>query len=331
MDIERIFFILVLLTPLVIIPKMEVGWEIGKVYWVWTVVEAWLGYRVLKSQLPKKQPWQLVTLVIWLLVVLASSVVSGGEAYWGGWWRRQGFWFIAHLALLYYLVSSAEISHQFVQKLIIVIGILSLVVGVIMGGRLSGAMLEPNNLGMLIAISVLLSFENKFWLAFALTSVGLVLASSRAAVLAFLPALVRLPRKLAVVILVASCIFLAWMSWLRGGGERLALWQATWRLWSNKPWLGIGLDNFQHDFSVQMLNKGLQWRNYDQPHNLVLWLLVSTGSLGLASFAGWLVVIFRKAQHPVWIRVSVAILIFSLFQPLSVSVWSYLFIFFALM
>jgi hypothetical protein len=42
MDLERIFVILILLTPLVIVPKMELGWEIGKVYWFWTIVEAWL-------------------------------------------------------------------------------------------------------------------------------------------------------------------------------------------------------------------------------------------------------------------------------------------------
>jgi O-antigen ligase len=90
--------------------------------------------------------------------------------------------------------------------------------------------------------------------------------------------------------------------------------------------LGIGLDNFQTAFSVLMQGKGLQWANYDQPHNLILWLLVSTGSLGLASFIGWITTIFLSAKRTVWLKIALAMLIFGQFQPFSVSTWVYLFI-----
>lgn len=326
MGLERIFIILILLTPLVIVPKMELGWEVGKIYWFWTIVEAWLWWRVITNRTKFVWNWPLVTMLIWLGAVLVSSVFAGGDAFWGGWWRRQGFWFMAHLGILFWLTTTTVVNSKYIQKAIIYIGTALLVVGTLAGGRWSGSILEPNNYAILAVSVFILSLDSKSLIPMLLSPVAIVLAGSRSPLLSGIVLVNYLPKKLLLAVSVFAFLFMIWFTWLRGGGGRWELWVQSLVLWAKHPWLGVGLDNFQSAFSILMQGKGLQWSSYDQPHNLILWLLVSTGSLGLATWVGWITTVLLATRNKLWIKIALAIIIFGLFQPLSISVWVYLFI-----
>ncbi len=326
MDLERIFVILILLTPLVIVPKMELGWEIGKIYWFWTIVEAWLWWRIVSRKIRFVWDWPTTTLLVWLGLALLSSVFAGGNAFWGGWWRRQGFWFMGHLGLAFWLFASTSLSAKLIHKIMVHVGILFLVAGLLVGGKWSGTILESNNYAIIAVVVFILSLDSRTLVPMVLAPIAIIFAESRSALLSMVVLAKYVPKKIFFLILVATLGFLIWFSWLRGSGGRWELWGQSLVLWKQYPWLGIGLDNFQTAFSVLMQGKGLQWANYDQPHNLILWLLVSTGSLGLASFIGWITTIFLSAKRTVWLKIALAMLIFGQFQPFSVSTWVYLFI-----
>ena len=63
---------------------------------------------------------------------------------------------------------------------------------------------------------------------------------------------------------------------------RLALWQASWQMFLDHPWLGVGLDNFLYAYrSEYILNAAWQEPDLNHPHNIFLDFATRLGLLGM--------------------------------------------------
>lgn len=63
---------------------------------------------------------------------------------------------------------------------------------------------------------------------------------------------------------------------------RLALWQASWQMFLDHPWLGVGLDNFLYAYRGKyILNAAWQEPDLNHPHNIFLDFATRLGLLGL--------------------------------------------------
>jgi hypothetical protein len=79
---------------------------------------------------------------------------------------------------------------------------------------------------------------------------------------------------------------------------RLSLWTAALGLSRQRPWLGVGPDNFRHLYGAEL---GLEsWDERVQANNLYLELLADLGPLGLAAFV-WLSVPPLWTRHVDWL------------------------------
>lgn len=78
--------------------------------------------------------------------------------------------------------------------------------------------------------------------------------------------------------------------------ERLAHWAAGWRMFEDRPWLGVGIGNYAVNYDWYALP---HW--YDplgHAHNIFINFLAETGILGLAAFlAFWLLVVWMPASY----------------------------------
>ena len=77
--------------------------------------------------------------------------------------------------------------------------------------------------------------------------------------------------------------------------ERLAFWQAAADMWAERPWLGVGLGNYQAAYPQHSLPK---WRmSLGHAHNYYLNIAAETGLLGLLTYlALWAAVIWQLAK-----------------------------------
>ena len=79
--------------------------------------------------------------------------------------------------------------------------------------------------------------------------------------------------------------------------ERAAHWQAAWRMFSARPWLGVGIGQYAVVYPQVAVPR---WQDpLGHAHNIYLHLLAEGGLLGLAShllfWAAWLFAAFRRA------------------------------------
>jgi putative inorganic carbon (HCO3(-)) transporter len=64
--------------------------------------------------------------------------------------------------------------------------------------------------------------------------------------------------------------------------ERVAHWQAAWRMWTNHPWLGVGIGNYEPAYSQVALP---QWPDpLGHAHNYYLNIAAETGVVGLLAY-----------------------------------------------
>jgi len=74
--------------------------------------------------------------------------------------------------------------------------------------------------------------------------------------------------------------------------ERLAHWQAAWRMFEDHPWLGVGIGNYEPVYPAYALP---QWPNpMGHAHNYYLNILAETGLVGLASYLILWMAVFRR-------------------------------------
>src|SRR3989344_2820141 len=103
--LDRIFIGLVMLTPLVILRDGSLR-EVGRVYWLWGVVEAWCVARIIAGRWKGGKKEGLLAVAAWLGVWGLEAIFGQGNAVWGGWWRRQGWVTMAHVGMLMVLVGT---------------------------------------------------------------------------------------------------------------------------------------------------------------------------------------------------------------------------------
>lgn len=80
-----------------------------------------------------------------------------------------------------------------------------------------------------------------------------------------------------------------------GQEERIAAWRTAWAMWSDHPWLGVGLDNLPalwFRYADPALPRGLL---FSRAHAEPLHVLVSTGLLGLAVWTTSVALLARAA------------------------------------
>ncbi|MHB1319036.1 MAG: O-antigen ligase family protein [Anaerolineae bacterium] len=75
--------------------------------------------------------------------------------------------------------------------------------------------------------------------------------------------------------------------------ERLAHWQAAWRMFSRSPWIGVGIGQYGTVYPTVALAR---WQDpLGHAHNYYLHTLAESGLLGLGAYLGLLIVALRAA------------------------------------
>ena len=203
--------------------------------------------------------------------------------------------------------------------------------------RYAGAGLDANDLGLMMALSIPLSYylliQTKgpmawvYRLQLALSGTVIMLTASRGATLACLVALAIVPLTqtrlttrqrmavlLALVLLISGVLFFVpQTSWERLStvpqeftngtlNGRTVLWKAGWELFREHPWLGIGSNAFRPLVS-RVLAEPIRHDDVNSPappaHNTFLSVLVEQGVLGFALFCALLdVLVLSLADLP---------------------------------
>ncbi len=100
----------------------------------------------------------------------------------------------------------------------------------------------------------------------------------------------------------------------RGTGFfRLNLWQSAWRMFVDRPWLGVGPDNFLYAYrSFYILPAAWQEPNLSHPHNVLFdWLtrLGAFGALAGGAMVGGMIALIRQGLRDPdtrWIAIAAA-------------------------
>jgi O-antigen ligase len=83
---------------------------------------------------------------------------------------------------------------------------------------------------------------------------------------------------------------------------RLQLWRGALNMALDRPWLGVGLDNFLYEYRTRyVLPSAWQELNLSHPHNIVLDFWTRLGLLGLAAGV-WLFVAGFRSGWRLWLR-----------------------------
>ncbi len=74
--------------------------------------------------------------------------------------------------------------------------------------------------------------------------------------------------------------------------DRAVLWQVAWQFWRERPWLGIGLDNFRLRYGEKL--SAAAWNDTVHTNNWYIEMVVSLGLLGSIPFFVWLSGLLRE-------------------------------------
>lgn len=140
---------------------------------------------------------------------------------------------------------------------------------------------------LLIGPSLLLSFSRGAWLGVGVAFLLVAMVKGKRAVLALVAVV--------AAAIAAASPFLGLgrvVSWVTTE-QRLYVWRSTLNMLADRPWTGIGLDNFLYYYREggYMLPEAWAEPNVSHPHNLLLDYWLRLGVLGLAALA-WLQVSF---------------------------------------
>ena len=191
--------------------------------------------------------------------------------------------------------------------------------------RYAGARLDANDLGLIMALSIPMSYylliENKGWMVWVyrvqliLAGTTILLTASRGATLATVVALAIVPltqarlsgrQRIAVLLTVALLVYGALLFVPSSSWERLStvpseftqgtltgrtiIWRAGWEIFRVHPFLGIGANAFRLIVS-RVLAEPIRLEEHDPAppaHNTFLSVLVEQGVVGLALFCALL-------------------------------------------
>jgi O-antigen ligase len=105
--------------------------------------------------------------------------------------------------------------------------------------------------------------------------------------------------------------------------DRPAIWKIAVSKIYQKPILGYGAESGEFVFNKAFLSRDISLENIiiDRTHNLFLDILMWSGILGLTAFAGWLCFGFVSLDGTGKKFAFLALLTYSMFQPLSIVHW----------
>jgi O-antigen ligase len=207
-------------------------------------------------------------------------------------------------------------------------------------GRYTGLGFNPGDIALILALSLPISMYllwcdrdfrfrvGLYGVHLLLTSIGILLAASRGALLASFGATLMLPalyqrltrgQRMAVLGAVTICgvgavLTVPQTSWSRLGtissevrsgtlNERTMIWQAGWVVFGESPFLGVGTGAFapaiQHNLGMAFQSAGAPFESpsYAQlvAHNTYISVLVEEGVIGFAIFLGILLTLLLEA------------------------------------
>lgn len=297
--------------------------ELDQLFWWSTVVSIWGIISLFRKNRTPLRPLPLTLLFVWIGYLCLHAFFISSVSWWGDYWRRQGVVFICTGVAWAILLGSSTLTSKWLERAIVSIGLIQIILAIVIGGpRLTGIVGEANSLGLIGMVLALTS--SRLGQIFGLITIGL--SSSRSAGLGWLAAqFFSVTSKKIIAVGLLFALFIVWIGLLRGDGHRGQLWAQSINLWRDHPWFGIGLGNFQQAFTRHMsiLDSQVDWARYDHPHNIVLYWLVSIGSIGAALLVGWLDQLLTKRSPSFWFRLVLALILFGFWQPWSTVAYIY--------
>jgi O-antigen ligase len=287
--------------------------------------------------------------LLWLLVLLISSVfgVHPLESVIGGSYRHQGILFFLTLWLIGKTVEILSLKQKGLLSKGLGIAILAesvvvllqFITGNVYFGRPLGTIGEANAVAGFLAIGYVFVLENFNYLFFAFPVISILIAESRAGILALLPSLMPLVinfgrhtrNALMILTIVLSIIFLVFVSGEKGSSpfeNRQVIWKLGFGQILSRPVLGFGAESGEVVYNKAFYQYGFPLSNLivDRAHNLLLDVAMWSGGIGLLVFCLFLFERFKGIKLPARKFAFLSFLIYSMFQPLSVVHWLFLFL-----
>ncbi|MBI4990499.1 O-antigen ligase family protein [Candidatus Gottesmanbacteria bacterium] len=345
-------WILFLILPLVKYSAVPQGYEISKfIFWqIW-----WLAYllwflltgewrNLLSIKSPAvKMGW------IFILIMLFTSFQGKEVSLLGSVFRKQGWFFFFQLWIFFLGLrgNKKELFPLSFQGLglstviLVGIGIWERFVG---WARVGGSFGEPNAFGGYLVLVFPLLLNKRWWFAGILALIGVYLTESRSAAVALGVAIaVSLigrvkSHKITIIqtavfgLIIISTIFFTY-NW-RGlrislQDNRLGIWKMAVNAIIARPLSGYGVDNIEGVLNNFVSGKelGMKGLVIDRAHSLFLDLWLWSGVFGVISFIGFLGGIIweyiKSGKNKDWNLIAsiFSFLVFSSFNPISISIW----------
>lgn len=329
MLIPFLTYLLLFVTPLIVIPSLNLRFEPPKVLFAQFLIEALIVYVVMKGKFSLKtvsRPLALVLACLFLLSLLHLILVPTEQNLFGNIFRLQGtilFWHFLVLTLIAQNIYFRLKSKYIYLGSLVAICIGSLVFGANSAGRLIGSLGEPNALGAVVVLIfpfVFLSFKSIWIRAIAMIwAIGVInFSESKSALIALSLELlfILLLKIFKGRYLLASiiCLILFGLSltlpilerqyFLKTNTDpsayrfedRAEIWQVAFNAGLHSPVFGSGLESIQGKIhtTAQKLNVNAQYQVIDSSHNLLLDFWVWGGIVGLILILILIILTFKN-------------------------------------
>lgn len=272
-----------------------------------------------KLIITKSDKWYL----LWLLTLLVSSFLGEDlkTGILGGSYRHQGLIFFLCLWLVIKFKNLlGEKERLFLYKCVGVSVLIEAIL-VLFGFRL-GTIGDINAVSGFLAIGIFFTYKFLPKSLVIIPLLGMVINFSKTGFLSLIPYLFK-RRNIPLLILATVVVFIIKPINSSSPFEnRQVIWAHTVRLILEKPIFGYGPESNEVVFDKAFYKSGFPLSNLiiDRSHNLFLDITLWSGIIGLIFFCRLLYEIYIGLDNN-YKKVFISFLIYSMFQPLSVSHW----------
>jgi len=358
--VNLLFSLLFLTLPLLSIPNLAGGYELPKIIGFVTICDLSLIYflfLLIKRKIVLAENPLIPFASIYLLINFLASAfgISWATSLYGSFFRKEGLITLTHYYFFFILLSQAKnlrIKFGHLIQSLIIGGLLASLFALkqVGEGRIFGTFGEPNFLGGYLALLFPFCFylfktsKNKLLRVLSLLTatvfaVTIYLTYSRTALLSLGAVaailLVKQSKLRLKWFLFASIIYLALLlvfriSAVRGvspNENRLRIYTKAFEVFTKRPLLGYGKENFGLAFSNSLQDKdiGLKDLHIDRGHNQILDLLVEGGIIGLISYLLLVIKAFkilfmklRKKEEPLLTATMLSLIAYLIIGQLNV-------------
>jgi hypothetical protein len=339
--LTKLFTFLIVVIPLI---YWQGYYEGPKIFWFWGTSIVLTIFWIIRIVIYKKaiflkssDYWYLG----WLLVLTISSLIGihPQNSIIGGSYRHQGVLFFTGLWLsvkTFGLLSAKEKAFFYkcftaVILAEVVILFVQFLIGMVYFGSPLGTIGEANAVGGFIAMGSFFVIKRMDRIFYGLPAIALLMTESRAALLALLPNLFllfsALNKKLktlgVIFITIFVFSFLITITPLTNSStveNRLVIWKYALEQIGDRPILGFGAETGEAIYIKAFENHDVKLEGIivDRAHNLFLDVLLWSGIVGLILFTCFLISSFIAIKNTSKKLLLFSLIIYSLFQPLSV-------------